>query len=100
MLPLSMNSTTNTHPPLDAPRPDRETMLRVLKENWKEEMVVARVYRALAQQEADERRRNLLSLMAVSEEEHASLWAARLRELGVTVDPSEANDPFREQSRQ
>jgi Cd2+/Zn2+-exporting ATPase len=95
-----MNTSGNIHPPLDAPRPDRETMLRVLKENWKEEMVVARVYRALAQQETDDRRRNLLSLMAVSEEEHAALWAERLRELGVAVDPSEANDPFREQSRQ
>jgi heavy metal translocating P-type ATPase len=95
-----MNTRENSQHAPTASGPDRETMLRVLKENWKEEMVVARVYRALAQQEADERRRNLLSLMAVSEEEHASLWAERLRELGVAVDPSEANDPFREQKRQ
>ena len=74
-------------------------MVRALRENWKEEMVVARVYRALAEQEKDARRRDLLDRMARSEEEHAALWARRLGELGEAVDPREAEGGFRKQSR-
>jgi rubrerythrin len=84
-------------PDLD-PRRRRE-MVRVLRENWKEERVVARVYRALAEAETNPRRRDLLARMADSEEEHAALWAERLAALGETVDPREADAPFRRQSR-
>ena len=84
-------------PNLD-PRRRRE-MVRVLRENWKEERVVARVYRALAEAETNPRRCDLLHRMADSEEEHAALWAERLAALGETVDPREAEAPFRRQSR-
>jgi VIT1/CCC1 family predicted Fe2+/Mn2+ transporter/rubrerythrin len=74
-------------------------MVRVLRENWKEELVVARVYRALAEAEPNPKRRDLLTRMAISEEEHASLWAERLVSLGVTVDPAEAESDFQKQNR-
>jgi VIT1/CCC1 family predicted Fe2+/Mn2+ transporter/rubrerythrin len=74
-------------------------MVRVLRENWKEELVVARVYRALAEAEPNPKRRDLLTRMAISEEEHAGLWAERLAALGVTVDPAEAENDFQKQNR-
>ncbi len=77
----------------------RDEMARVLRDNWREEVVVARVYHALADAETDPRRRDLLRRMAASEEEHAALWAERLAQIGVDVDPSEADAPFRKQSR-
>lgn len=89
-------------PPSSGPELDprrRSEMVRVLRENWREEVVVARVYRALADAEASPRRKDLLSRMARSEEEHAALWAERLAALGVSVDPAEAEPDFRKQSR-
>ncbi|MFM7323267.1 MAG: VIT1/CCC1 transporter family protein [Armatimonadota bacterium] len=77
----------------------RDAMARVLRDNWREEVVVARVYHALADAETDPRRRDLLRRMAVSEEEHAALWAGRLAEIGIAVNPAEADVPFRKQSR-
>lgn len=74
-------------------------MVRVLKENWRAELVVARVYHAMAAQEPNPRRRELLTRMAVSEEEHAALWAERLAALGVSVDPAEAEGEWRKQNR-
>ena len=73
--------------------------IETLKANWREELVVARVYRALAQSEVNTRRKDLLGRMAASEEEHAALWAGRLAQLGVTVDPKEAECDFRKQRR-
>ncbi len=74
-------------------------MVRVLRGNWREEIVVARVYQALADAEKNERRRGLLARMAASEQEHAALWAERLAALGETVDPRAADAPFAKQSR-
>lgn len=77
----------------------RDRTVELLRENWREELVVARVYRALAEAEPNARRRDLLTRMAVSEEEHAALWAQRLEALGVSVDPREADAPFQKQNR-
>jgi VIT1/CCC1 family predicted Fe2+/Mn2+ transporter/rubrerythrin len=74
-------------------------MIRVLKENWKEEIVVSRVYRALADAEQNPKRRELLGRMAVSEEEHAALWAERLAALGESVDPADAEGDYKKQQR-
>jgi VIT1/CCC1 family predicted Fe2+/Mn2+ transporter/rubrerythrin len=74
-------------------------MIRVLKENWKEEIVVSRVYRALADAEQNPKRRELLGRMAVSEEEHAALWAERLAALGETVDRADSEGDYRKQYR-
>ena len=85
--------------PTDLEPKRRREMVRVLRENWKEELVVARVYHALAEAESNPRRRELLGRMAASEEEHADLWARRLAELGEAVDPRAAEGDFRKQSR-
>lgn len=77
----------------------REAMVQTLKDNWREELVVARVYREMAAAEPNPKRQELLVRMAVSEEEHAALWAQRLYDLGVVVDPKEADAPFRKQQR-
>lgn len=82
---------------MDAAR--RSHLIRVVTENWREELVISRLYRALAQLEEAADHRALLTLMAVSEEEHADLWARRLEDLGQEVDPQQANHPFLEQLR-
>jgi vacuolar iron transporter family protein len=93
----SVSPSPSSQEPLNAKQ--RAEMVAVLRDNWKEEVVVARVYHALADQEQNARRRELLTRMAVSEEEHAALWAERLNALGVTVDPSEAEEDFSKQNR-
>lgn len=90
-------AVTEAPPVMDAKK--RAEMVRVLRENWKEEVVVARVYRALADAETSPKRRDLLSRMAASEEEHAALWAERLESLGVIVEPGEAEGDFNRQNR-
>ncbi|MES2464379.1 MAG: VIT1/CCC1 transporter family protein [Armatimonadota bacterium] len=74
-------------------------MIRVLKENWKEEIVVSRVYRALADAEQNPKRRDLLERMALSEEEHAALWAQRLEALGESVNPADSEGDYKKQQR-
>ena len=74
-------------------------MVEVIRENWKSELLVARVYRALAEAESSPRRTDLFIRMAMSEEEHAEMWADRLEELGVKVDPAEIEGESRKQSR-
>lgn len=73
--------------------------IETLKANWREELVVARVYHALAEAEPNARRKDLLTRMARSEEEHAALWAERLLALGVTVDPKDADGDWKKQQR-
>ncbi|MDX1931469.1 MAG: VIT1/CCC1 transporter family protein [Capsulimonadales bacterium] len=77
----------------------RDEMVRVLRENWREELIVARTYRALADAEPSVRRRELLIRMAVSEEEHAALWEQRLAALGESVDPTQIEQDVRKQHR-
>jgi VIT1/CCC1 family predicted Fe2+/Mn2+ transporter/rubrerythrin len=54
-----------------------------LRQAWRDEMLSARNYRALAQREKNEEKRNILGRMAEAEERHAETWAKRLRELGA-----------------
>ena len=53
-----------------------------LRKAWRDEMLSARNYRALAEQEKNPERRSILERMAASEDGHAERWANRLRELG------------------
>ena len=57
-------------------------LLEALEENWQAEKSGVYTYRTLAEREADPVRRQKLHHLAEAEEHHASLWAARLRELG------------------
>jgi VIT1/CCC1 family predicted Fe2+/Mn2+ transporter/rubrerythrin len=54
-----------------------------LRQAWRDEMLSARNYRALAQREKNEEKRNILGRMAEAEERHAETWGKRLRELGA-----------------
>ncbi|MFM7186237.1 MAG: hypothetical protein ACKO14_00315 [Armatimonadota bacterium] len=71
----------------------------IILANWREEVVVAKVYDALAASEPDAHRKDLLQLMAESEYEHARLWEERLKELGVEVDHRTIEAPLRKQMR-
>jgi VIT1/CCC1 family predicted Fe2+/Mn2+ transporter/rubrerythrin len=59
---------------------------------WRDEMLSARNYRALAQRERNPEKRAILVRMAEAEERHAERWAGRLRELGA--DPGAYRESF------
>jgi VIT1/CCC1 family predicted Fe2+/Mn2+ transporter/rubrerythrin len=54
-----------------------------LEANWRAERETALVYRDLAANDADEKRRGILLRMAEAEERHALRWESKLRELGA-----------------
>ncbi|GAB4451370.1 MAG: hypothetical protein OHK0029_00400 [Armatimonadaceae bacterium] len=89
---MSVSSASIPHDPKA-----RAEMIRILRENWREELVIAKVYHALAESEPNARRKDLLTRMAVSEEEHAALWAERLLALGESVNPDEIEADVRKQ---
>jgi VIT1/CCC1 family predicted Fe2+/Mn2+ transporter/rubrerythrin len=55
--------------------------IKGLQRAWHREQVSERIYRALAQREANEVRRKVLLSLAETEQRHGERWAARLREL-------------------
>ena len=58
-------------------------VVAALQANWRAERETALVYRDLAANEADEKRRGILLRMAEAEERHALRWENRLHELGA-----------------
>ncbi len=60
---------------------DEEFVANLIKA-WRDEMLSARNYRALADRERNPERRAILEKMAVAEERHAENWAKKLRALG------------------
>ncbi|HTP13343.1 MAG TPA: VIT1/CCC1 transporter family protein, partial [Bacteroidota bacterium] len=56
--------------------------IRDLTKAWRDEMLSARNYHALAEKERDKGRRAILKKMAEAEERHAQNWLRRLEELG------------------
>jgi len=58
-------------------------LLEALEENWQAETSGSYTYRTLSERESDPVRKQKLQHLADAEEHHASLWATRLRELGV-----------------
>jgi VIT1/CCC1 family predicted Fe2+/Mn2+ transporter/rubrerythrin len=56
-----------------------------LKTAWRDEMLSARNYRALAEREQHPDKKAILVRMAEAEDRHAERWAVRLHELGVDV---------------
>ena len=56
-----------------------------LKQAWRDEMLSARNYRALAEHEQHPEKKAILTRMAEAEDRHAGRWAARLHELGIEV---------------
>src|SRR5260221_6013857 len=58
-----------------------------LQQAWHKEQLSERIYRALAQREENEVRRNVLLNLAETEHRHGERWAARLRELDAELPP-------------
>ena len=56
--------------------------IRDLTKAWRDEMLSARNYRALAEQERNPERRSILEKMAAAEERHAANWLKKLTDLG------------------
>jgi vacuolar iron transporter family protein len=56
-----------------------------LKKAWRDEMLSAANYRALAEKENNPERKSIFIRMAEAEDRHAERWAVRLKELGVDV---------------
>jgi vacuolar iron transporter family protein len=70
-----------------------ERTLDALVKSWHHEVEAAATYRALAEQERDPRRQEVLRKLVAAEEAHAARWAARIRELGGRVPDSGAVKP-------
>ncbi|CAN5571767.1 VIT1/CCC1 transporter family protein [soil metagenome] len=64
-------------------KPEDAQAVSALQANWRAERETALVYRDLAAQEADEKRRGILLRMAEAEERHALRWEEKLREMGA-----------------
>jgi len=73
-----------TPPPGDGPT-DKSEALEVIKRNWRAEVDSARVYRDLAEREADGKRKGILRRMAEAEERHAQRWEQKLRDMGEPI---------------
>lgn len=67
--------------------------IATLQANWRAERETALVYRELAAQERDEKRRGILLRMAEAEERHALRWESKLAELGAP--PPELRNDWR-----
>jgi len=71
--------------------PDDAKTVSALQANWRAERETALVYRDLAANETDEKRRGILLRMAEAEERHALRWEQKLHELGAEP-PALPND--------
>ncbi len=60
-------------------------LIEALEENWQAEMTGFYTYNALAERDADPRRRSALRGLARAEKHHADMWAGRMTELGARV---------------
>ncbi len=65
--------------------PDRHQTVEVVQRNWRAEVETAQVYRELAADERDEKRKAILVRMAEAEERHARRWEQKLLDLGQPV---------------
>src|SRR2546427_2117990 len=66
---------------------DPTRFVKALQHAWHQEQVSERTYRALAQREANQARRNVLLRLADTEKRHGERWAARLGELDAAPPP-------------
>ena len=62
-----------------------------LKKAWRDEMLSAANYRALAGQEKNPERKSIFIRMAEAEDRHAARWSARLKELSIEMGPFREN---------
>jgi len=62
---------------------DKRRLIKAIEGNWQAEMEGAATYQALADREADPKRKHTLEGLAKAEQSHARLWERRLTELGA-----------------
>jgi VIT1/CCC1 family predicted Fe2+/Mn2+ transporter/rubrerythrin len=74
---------------------ERSKFIAGLQQALQKERASQRIYRALAQREADETRRKVLLSLAETEQRHGERWAARLRELGAELPADRESLPDR-----
>ena len=67
-------------------------VIAALKAAWGNEIEAAQLYRLLAEQQADERRRKIFLKLAAAEEGHAREFAERIHALGGAA-PSQSTEP-------
>ena len=75
-------SVTQKHP---APESADRRLIKAIQSNWQAETEGAATYQALADREADPKRKHTLEGLAKAEAAHARLWERRLQELGAAV---------------
>ncbi len=67
------------------PKTNLDAYIQGLKQAWGREQATLRIYKALAMQEKNPSRKQVLLKLAMTEQGHADRWAKRLAELGVTL---------------
>ncbi len=75
-------STTQKNP---LPEAAIRRLVKAIEGNWQAETEGAATYQALAEREADPRRKHVLEGLAKAETAHAHLWERRLTELGAPL---------------
>jgi VIT1/CCC1 family predicted Fe2+/Mn2+ transporter len=81
----------------NAPMSNQKQFIGGLLQAWRDEMLSARNYHALAEREVNPEKRKILERMAEAEEQHAERWAKRLKELGA--GPGTFSETFIERVR-
>lgn len=76
---------------------NNSSYIQNLKQAWRDEMLSAANYRALAAKERDSRRKSILLKMADAEDKHAVRWAQRLKDL--SAHPGEFSETLAERAR-
>ncbi|CAM3917273.1 VIT1/CCC1 transporter family protein [Alicyclobacillus pomorum] len=64
---------------------NRDYIQKTMVENWRREMEAAALYELSAQQETNERRKNIFAQLADVEYKHARMWEEKLRASGYDV---------------
>jgi vacuolar iron transporter family protein len=75
----------------------KKEFIKGLMQAWRDEMLSARNYHALAEKEKNRDKKAILIRMAEAEERHAETWAKRLKELGV--EPGDFKESLTERLR-
>jgi VIT1/CCC1 family predicted Fe2+/Mn2+ transporter/rubrerythrin len=71
---------------------DRQEIIDALCGNWQAEMRGYHTYNALSMRTIDPQQCRVLYAMALAEQHHADLWAARLKELDVELPQYDGNE--------
>jgi len=80
-----MSTTPASPPPVPPHTAKLDIAPKLLIDNWRAEMDATTLYRSLARREREPERATILLEMATTEERHAGVMAARLKEMGIPL---------------